>query len=142
MNENKVNTKDIEELDENKKKKARIGNLVYKICLISTTVFLLYILFFIKNDDPVKLSLTRYICCFYCFGAIIPIGLIIREILVEDFIMKKLIIKIVLTAAVLALGTVLLIAINTPQMGLATVFLSVGLLLFTAVPTNRDNQKK
>ena len=121
--------------------KKALGNLIYKTCLILTTAFLLAILVFYKNEDRAILSYVRYVCCFYSFCGVIPLGLIIREFLLESYLKKKMIIKCVCTGCALILGTVLLLTIKTAQIGLMSMFLGAGILMFVAVPTVPIDEK-
>ncbi len=121
--------------------KKNLGNLIYKICLILTTLFLLAVLIFYQNEDRVVLSYVRYSCCFYCFCGVLPLGLIVREFLLGSYDKKKMIIKCVCAGSALILGTILLLTIKTAQIGLLSVFLGAGILMFVAVPTLQNEGK-
>lgn len=126
--------------------KERFGQLFYKFILILTTVFLLAVLILIKYEDKNMQSNVRYICCFYAFSFLLPLGLIVREYCLGKYVPKKMIIKIVVTIACLIVGSVLIFTLNNTLVTLAMVFLGFGLIMFVGVPTiptdNTKNNKK
>ena len=120
----------------NKDQKKKLGIGIYYTAMILTILILLLTLVLVKSDDAVYVSRMRYLSAFYCFSFLLGGGLIVREFLVEEeYIMKKMIIKIIVTISVLIVGTILFIAVPTAAIGLVMLFLGMGVLLYDAVPT-------
>ena len=120
----------------NKDQKKKLGLGIYYTAMILTVLILLLTLVLVKSDDVVYVSRMRYLSAFYCFSFLLGGGLIVREFLVEEeYIMKKMIIKIIATISVLIVGTILFFAVPTAAIGLVMLFLGMGVLLYDAVPT-------
>lgn len=115
--------------------KKKLGNNIYYASIIISVVVLLLILFIYQSEDNEKLSITRYFACYFCFGAIIPTGLLIREFLIEQYIKKKMIYKIITIIFMIIIGIIGYIFIKSAAFGLIMFFLSLLALMYIAVPT-------
>ena len=120
-------------MDKEKKKKLGIG--IYYTAMILTIVIMLLTLVLIKSDDAVYVSRMRYLISFYCFDFLLGGGIIIREFLVEEYLIKKMIIKIVATISSLIIGTIMFFIIPTAQVGLMILLVGMGVLLYDMFPT-------
>ncbi len=119
----------------NKEQKRKLGIGIYYTALILTIVIMLAVLVVVKSEDAEYVSRIRYIVAFYCFTVLLGGSAIVREFLVDEFILKKMIIKIIATAVAILIGTVFFIAIPTASVALMMIFLGMGVLLYDAVPT-------
>lgn len=119
----------------NEPRKATIGKRVYYASLILTCVVLLLALFLIKTEDANLLTYYRYFVGFIAFSFLIPSGAIVREFCVEEYILKKMIIKIIVGVVIVAGGTISLILIKTVSFALIIMFLGIAYLLYAITPT-------
>lgn len=119
----------------NNEKNKKIGIGIYYTAIIITVIVMLLALVIIKSEDAEYVSRMRYMISFYCFAFLLGGGIIVREFFVEEYIMKKMIIKIVVTLVVLALGTVLFIFVKSASFALVMMFVSMAVLLYDMVPT-------
>lgn len=124
-----------------KEQKKKLGLGIYYTVLIIAIVVMLASLVIIKSDDSEYVTRMRYIIAFYCFASLISAGVICREFLVEEYILKKMIIKIVVTVLVSLIGTVVFILVKNAQITLLLIFVSMGTLLFNTVPTIPQDKK-
>lgn len=123
--------------------KKQIGKTAYYISLGISVALLIGVLLFIKDDDLEKLTIYRYITAYFCFGCIIPTGIIIREMLVEEYIMKKMIIKIVLTAMISITGVIgVIFFVKTDAIALVMFLVSLLAMVYIMVPTIQKNNKQ
>lgn len=126
--------------------KEKFGVTFYKIVLLLTTVFLLAVLLFVKNEDKTEQTIIRYLCCFYAFAFLLPTGLIVREYCLGKYIAKKMMLKIIFSAATLVVGSILIFVFWNVYVTLALLFLGFGLIMFVGVPTiptdNSTNRKE
>lgn len=123
------------------KKKLGIG--IYYTAIIITIVVMLLALVIIKSEDLEYVSRMRYIISFYCFTFLLGGGIIVREFLVEEYKLKKMIIKIVVTAVTIIIGSFLFVLIKTASFALIMMFVSMAVLLYDMVPTiPKDSDSK
>lgn len=122
--------------------KKKIGIVFYYTSLILAIALLLSVLIFMKNDDAEILSIYRYMACYFSFSVIIPVGLIVREFLLEEYVMKKMTLKIVIVVVFLIGGVFASIFIKVASVALVLFLASLLALLFIMVPSVPKNHSE
>ena len=138
--------------------KARFGKIFYYVCLFACVVVLVIAFFLFRTTDSLgetlpeeKLILVwiyRYLISFYIFAILIPLAGIVREITAGPYDKKKMLIKIGIGLAVIALGTTLIFvswSLKTAQLCMLGSMLSAVYILAPTTkgaPVNKSNEKK
>lgn len=115
--------------------KQKLGDNIYKMCLIVVTIILILLLIFFNDVDIESATFYRYMVFFYCFGGILSIGSICKELLSGVYKKTRMQIKIIATAVILITGTILFITIKNDVLALILLFVSIFQTLFVCTPT-------
>lgn len=125
--------------------KEKIGKTIYFGSVILSIIILCLAMTLIPVKDGEEVLETnlnyRYTIVFVCLEFIIPIGCLTREFCNGNYVKKMLIIKAIITLVTLALGLVVILVIGNPTYSNVMTLLGALVLMYTATPTVKDNNK-
>ena len=134
--------------------KVKFGKTFYNVCLILCVVILLaaFLLFKTKDasgnilpeEDLIQTWIYRYLVSFYMFTFLIPLASLVREYTSGAYVAKKMIIKVIIGIAALAIGTSLIFVLwnlRTAQLCMLGAMLSAVYILAPSSKTSMQVKK-
>lgn len=92
----------------------------------------------LPKDTLSEVDYARYsnLILFGIFGFVLPIGIMVREILIIPYVKKIMITKIIVFILVVIVGVSLFFLVPTVTVSSVVLYLSYGSLIFILVPSN------
>lgn len=92
----------------------------------------------LPKDILSEVDYARYsnLILFGIFGFVLPIGIMVREILIIPYVKKIMITKIIVFILVVIVGVSLFFLVPTVTVSSVVLYLSYGSLIFILVPSN------
>ena len=124
--------------------KPNLGKGIYYASVIITIVslILVMILFTSKNYTDEEISVIRYIAAYFSFGVVLSLGVAFRELFCLEFNKTKMIIKFIVILLTAIGGVFIVIFLKSAKVGLFILFISIGVLLYSIIPTIKNNNFK
>ena len=121
--------------------KPKLGKGIYyaSIIIVIVALILVMALFTTTSYTSEKVSVIRYIAAYFSFGVVLPLGVTFRELFTsESFVKQKIIIKFVVIFIAIIGGVFISIFVRSAKVGLFILFVSIGILCFSLIPTNNS----
>lgn len=126
--------------------KQKIGRDIYFGSVIVSIIILLLSMILLpvkdlEGEELAQMLSYRYAIVFVCLAFLIPTGCMIREYCSGNYIKKMFIIKVIITFVTLTSGLLIILLLKKTSYSKVMTFIGVLVLMYTATPTVRDNNK-
>lgn len=124
--------------------KPKLGRGIYYASVIVTIIalILVMVLFTSSNYTDEAISVIRYIAAYFSFGVVLSLGVTFRELFCLEFNKGRMIIKFVVIFLTLVGGIFMIFFLKSAKVGLFILFISIGVLLFSIIPTVKNSNFK
>lgn len=127
--------------------KQGFGKLFYYICLIIGLVLMALTMTKLKaimavEEPNILIHQQMYLLLVINFNFVLPIGIIVREILVTQYVKSKLIKKIILVFCLLIISLMLILFANTISFFRFSLYTSLFALIYSLMPAKYNETNK
>lgn len=124
--------------------KKKLANAFYYASIVIAIIAMIVVLFVVRGESYTaeSISLIRYFVAYFVFSSLLPLGIVIRELIMGSYNKNKIIIKFVIIFLAIIGGVMACLFCRNVKIALLIFLFSLLILTYELIPTVKNTERK